>query len=130
MHSLQIALLCMSLFFFPLSPSHHVVFEVIGKMAGALSYIHVIVPVNISRLAHAIKNFGHNVQALQKLYTEKRQLTGSNNDDWFHQQIVDLFQLASADAESMLAKMDSLRDTLPPVASQTHLPHKEHEYQI
>jgi hypothetical protein len=37
--------------------THHVVFEEIGKMAGALSYVHAIVPVNISGLAHAINNF-------------------------------------------------------------------------
>jgi hypothetical protein len=130
MHSLQIALLCMSLFFFPLSPSQHVVFEEIGEMAGALSYIHAIVPIDISGLAHPIKNFQHDIQALQNLYMEKRQLTGSNYDDWFNQPIVDLFQLASADAESMLANIDSLHDTLPPVAAETHLPHEEHEYRI
>ena len=31
----------------PGANSHHVVFEEIGQMAGALSYIHVVVPVNI-----------------------------------------------------------------------------------
>jgi len=99
-------------------------------MAGALSYIHAIVPINISRLAHAVQNVRLNIQALQKLYSEKRQLTGSNYDDWFHQRVVDLFQLASADAESMLTNIDSLHDTLPPVAAETHLPHEEHEYRI
>ncbi len=36
---------------------HHVVFEEIGKMAGALSYIHAIVPINISGLAQAVHSF-------------------------------------------------------------------------
>ncbi len=130
MPSLCSALLCMSLLFFPLTPSHHVVFEEIGEMAGALSYIHAIVPINISGLAQAIHNFHHDVQALQKLYSEKRLPTGSNYDDWFHQPIVDLFQLASSDAESMLANIDSLCDTLPPVIAETHLPHEEYEYRI
>ncbi len=34
--------------------THHVVFEEIGEMAGALSYINVIVPVNISGLLKSI----------------------------------------------------------------------------
>ncbi len=57
MTSLRVALMCVILF--SLSPSllHHVVFEEIGEMAGALSYIHAIVPINISGLAQAIQNF-------------------------------------------------------------------------
>ncbi len=36
---------------FPLLTSaHHIVFEEIGEMAGALSYIHAVIPVNISTL--------------------------------------------------------------------------------
>jgi hypothetical protein len=36
--------------------SHHVVFEEIGKMAGALSYIHAIIPVNISGLIRTVRH--------------------------------------------------------------------------
>ena len=43
---------------------HHVVFEEIGEMAGALSYVHAIVPVNISGLAHAVNNFKEDVRNL------------------------------------------------------------------
>ncbi len=99
-------------------------------MAGALSYVHDIVPVNISGLAHAVHAFRHNVHALKKLYTEKRQPSGFTHDDWFHQRIVDLFQLASADANAMLVNIDSLHNTLPAVAAETHLPHEAHEYRI
>jgi hypothetical protein len=109
---------------------HHVVFEEIGKMAGALSYVHAIVPVNISSLAHAVHAFRHDVHALKKLYTEKHQPFGFTHDDWFHQRIVDLFQLASADADAMLVNIDSLRITLPAIAAEMHLPHEAHEYQI
>jgi hypothetical protein len=128
MSSLSFALLC--ILFFPLTLSHHMVFEEIGEMAGALSYIHAIVPINISGLAHAVQNFRHDIQALKTLYSEIRQPTGSNFDDWFHQRIVDLFQLASSDAEAMHSNINSLRDTLAPITGETHLPHEEHDYQI
>jgi hypothetical protein len=36
---------------------HHVVFEEIGEMAGTLSYVHAMVLVNISGLAHAVHTF-------------------------------------------------------------------------
>ncbi len=41
----------------PGANSHHVVFEEIGQMAGALSYIHVVVPVNISGLLNSVRGF-------------------------------------------------------------------------
>jgi hypothetical protein len=45
------ALLIFLLLRFPLPTSaHHIVFEEIGEMAGALSYIHAVIPVNISGL--------------------------------------------------------------------------------
>jgi hypothetical protein len=62
---------------------------------------------------------------LQTLYTEIQQPTGTSYDDWFHQQIADIFSLAAADAESMLADIDSLQDSLPPVAAEMHLPHRQ-----
>jgi hypothetical protein len=99
-------------------------------MAGALLYIHAIVPVNISGLALTIRNFRLDIHALQTLYTEKRQPTGTSYDDWFHQRIADLFSLAAADTKSMLADIDSLRDALPPVAAKTHLPHEDKDYRV
>ncbi len=51
-------------------------------------------------------------------------------DDWFHQQILDLFTLASAEADVMLTSVNGLRDTLPAAATQTHLPHDDYEYRI
>ncbi len=109
---------------------HHVVFEQIGEMAGALSYIHAIVPVNISGLAQAVQFFRYDVHALQEIYTKKRSHTGSTHDDWFHQQIVELFQMASSDANTMLHDINDLQSALPPVAAESHLPHEEHEYWI
>jgi hypothetical protein len=41
--------------------SHHVIFEEIGEMAGALSYIHGIVPVNISGLVQTVHQVQHDL---------------------------------------------------------------------
>ncbi len=106
------------------------VFEEIGEMAGALSYVHAIVPVNISGLARAVNAFKEDVRTLETLYNKKRQPTGFTHNDWFHQRILDLFTLASADAYAMLVNINSLHDTLPAVTADTHLPHKDHEYRI
>jgi hypothetical protein len=114
-----------------LALQHHVVFEEIGEMAGALSYVNAVVPVNISGLSHAVKNFKEDVRTLEALYLKKRQPTNLGNDDWFNQRILDLFSLAAADADSMVANIRSLRETLPAATSDgTHLPHEDSEYRI
>ncbi len=114
-----------------LALQHHVVFEEIGEMAGALSYVHAVVPVNISGLSHAVNNFKEDVRTLEALYLKKRQPTGLNTDTWFNQQILDLFTLAAADADAMVANIRSLRETLPAATSDsTHLPHEDSEYRI
>ncbi len=105
-------------------------FEEIGEMAGALSYVHAVVPVNISGLARAVNNFKEDVRTLEVLYRNKRQPTGLSYDDWFNQRVLDLFTLASADADSMLSTINSLRESLPAVTADTHLPHEDHEYRI
>jgi hypothetical protein len=114
-----------------LACQHHVVFEEIGEMAGALSYIHAVVPVIISGLSHAVENFKTNVRSLEALYKNKRQYTGLGADDFFHQRILDLFTLAASDADAMTANIRSLRETLPAAnADSTHLPHEDSEYRI
>jgi hypothetical protein len=45
--------------------THHVVFEEIREMAGTLSYIHVVIPINISRLLQAIHDFHGKVVTLK-----------------------------------------------------------------
>ena len=74
-----------------LACQHHVVFEEIGEMAGALSYILAVVPVNISGLSQAVDNFKTDVRSLEALYRKSRQHTGLGADDFFHQRILDLF---------------------------------------
>jgi len=61
------ALLIFLLLRFP-SPTltHHIVFEEIGEMAGALSYIHAVIPVNISGLDRAANIFRSQVTDLRR----------------------------------------------------------------
>jgi hypothetical protein len=125
---LRSAALFVALLLSPFVSPHHVVFEEIGKMAGALSYVHAVVPVNISGLARAINNFKEDARTLEVLYTKNRQPTGFSHDEWFNQRILDLFTLASANADAMLTNINSLRETLPAVTADTHLPHEDHEY--
>ncbi len=63
------ALLIFLLLRFP-SPisTHHIVFEEIGEMAGALSYIHAVIPVNISGLDRAANTFCSQVSDLRRNY--------------------------------------------------------------
>jgi hypothetical protein len=100
-------------------------------MAGALSYIHAVVPVNISGLSHAVSNFKADVRSLEALYKKTRQPTGLGADSFFHQRILDLFTLAAADADAMTANIRSLRETLPAAnTDSTHLPYEDTEYRI
>jgi hypothetical protein len=46
--------LLLSSFSFSPARTYHVIFEEIGEMAGALSYIHNVVPINISGLLQAV----------------------------------------------------------------------------
>jgi hypothetical protein len=57
--TLSISFYTLFLFLFSFSPAHthHVIFEEIGEMAGALSYIHIVVPINISGLLQAVTQF-------------------------------------------------------------------------
>jgi hypothetical protein len=56
---------------FSLMQLHHIVFEEIGEMAGALSYIHALVPINISRLSMAINNFQCDICHLKSRYKQQ-----------------------------------------------------------
>ena len=60
----------LSLNMLPGANSHHVVFEEIGQMAGALSYIHVVVPINISGLLNSVADFKSKIIALKTMYAD------------------------------------------------------------
>ncbi len=55
---------------FSTARTHHVVFEEIREMAGTLSYIHVVVLVNISGLLQSVADFGSKIIALKTNYDD------------------------------------------------------------
>ncbi len=125
------ALLIFLLLCFPSPTStHHIVFEEIGEMAGALSYIHTVIPVNISGLDHAANTFRSQVAHLGRNYqlaqtkidkmmhdaqdsTHKRQLA---RDIKYQRQIQEWYlQTTESEADNLLALLDNLKGTLPRV---------------
>ncbi len=54
----------------PTARTHHVVFEEIGEMAGALSYIHAVLPVNISGLLKSVAEFRSKIVVLKTTYAD------------------------------------------------------------
>jgi hypothetical protein len=115
------------------SYSHHVVFEEISEMAGTLSHIHAIVPVNISGLCQAVNNFQKDVIRLQQKYKQRKSPIGmqSEYNEHFHQQIFNLFDLAIADTDDMAHTISSLQNSLPQVLERpaSALPH-QNEFRI
>jgi hypothetical protein len=86
-------------------------------MAGALSYIHAIVPVNISSLVCTIAHFQCDVCRLKAGYDEcKNQYqTSLNHEDWIFARINDLLDLALLDSDRILSTITSLKASLPRV---------------
>ncbi len=72
--TLSVSLYTILLFAYSFTPAqtHHVVFEEIGEMAGVLSYIHVVVPINISGLLHSVNNFRAKVAVLKANYEDHK----------------------------------------------------------
>ncbi len=113
----------------PTSP-HHIAFEEIGEMARALSYIHAVIPVNISGLDRAANTFHSQVADLRRNYNiaqAKIDKTMSDAPDSAHKQqlardikyqrqLQDKFlQTSESEADDLLALLDNLRGTLPRV---------------
>jgi hypothetical protein len=111
----------------PPAHTHHVVFEEIGEMASALSYIHIVVPINISGLLQAVTYFQEKVKALKSGYKEKKKyaqrldLHGGKgmNDPQRHAllhlrcHITYLMDLMLTDADTIQSSIESLRASLP-----------------
>ncbi len=125
------ALLIFLLLRFPSPTSaHHIVFEEIGEMAGALSYIHAVIPVNISGLDRAANTFRSQVAKLCQNYNiaqAKIDKTMSDAPDSAHQQQLardikyqrqlqeKFLETSESEADNLLVLLDNLRGTLPRV---------------
>ncbi len=113
----------------PGANSHHVVFEEIGQMAGALSYIHVVVPVNISGLLNSVADFRSKIIALKTMYADNSILAnrleayGGMNVNGagkhlllhFRRQLTGLMDLLIKDADVIRTTVISLKSSLPQV---------------
>ena len=107
--------------------THHIVFEEIGEMAGALSYIHAVIPVNISGLDRAANTFRSQITDLRRNYqiaqtkidktiTESAHRQQLVRDLKYQRQIQEgILQTSEAEADNLLALLDNLKGTLPRV---------------
>ena len=128
------ALLIFLLLRFPSPTStHHIVFEEIGEMAGALSYIHAVIPVNISgldRAANTSNTFRSQVDHLRQNYNLAQtniDKTMRNTPDSKHKQQLasdikyqrhlqeEYLRATESEADNLLALLDNLKGTLPRV---------------
>jgi hypothetical protein len=114
---------------FPTARTHHVVFEEIGEMAGALSYIHAVVPVNISGLLQSVADFRSKIIVLKTTYSDNaiysnrlEQYGGINTNGLakhlllhFRRQITGLMDLLIKDADTLRTTILSLKSSLPQV---------------
>ena len=130
MNSVATLLIFLLLRFPSPTSTHHIVFEEIGEMAGALSYIHAVIPVNISGLDRTANTFRSQVSDLRRNYnlpqakidktmndapdsTHKQQLT---RDIKYQQKIQEGFlQTSESEADNLLSLLDNLKGTLPRV---------------
>ncbi len=129
--TLSVSLYTILLLAYTLTPAqtHHVVFEEIGEMAGALSYIHVVVPINISGLLQSVNNFRAKVAGLKANYGDHKKF--ANRLDYFggwsatnhtkhalvhfRQQLSGLMDLMISDADNLQTGILSLRNSLPQI---------------
>ncbi len=84
--ALTVSFYTIFLFWFSFSPAHthHVIFEEIGEMFGALSYIHVVIPINILGLLQAVLQFRESHSTEIWLLREK-EVCSPAGQIWRHQ---------------------------------------------
>jgi hypothetical protein len=140
--TLSVSLYTALLFVYSFTPvqTHRVVFEEIGEMAGALSYIHIVIPVNISGLLHAIDNFRAKVVVLKSSYVNHKKFANrldyfggwsANNHTkhallHFRQQLSGLMDLMITDADNLQSSIISLRNSLPQMVETPPGPTQAH----
>jgi hypothetical protein len=130
MNPLTALLIFLILCFPPPASAHHIVFEEIGEMAGALFYIHAIIPVNISGLEGATNTYRSQVASFRQHYSiiqediDKRLSPEPDSKskqtilDSLHYQChlsKDLLSTAENEADELLDLLMSPRASLPRV---------------
>jgi hypothetical protein len=100
------------------------VFEEISEMAGALSHICAIVPVNISGLTRAIVKFQKDILQCQEKYKCLKLAIGYQFDyiEHFHLWVYNLLDHSITDTDDMLQTIASLQSSLLQVAEGAHPP--------
>ncbi len=91
------------------------------KCPSALSYVHIVIPVNISKLSMAFQHFHDKVTLLQKGYVDKEKYTfhlekyggqiNTNASVFFH--ISHLLDLMLRDANNLQGSLSRLQSSLP-----------------
>jgi len=128
-----------TLFLFSLSllaaRTHHILFEEIGEMARALSYIHVVVSVNISDLLLAVDAFRSKIVVLKTNYADTASYSkrlqdygGPNTNNpakhilvHFRRQLSGLMDLMIKDADILRNAITSPKTSLPRVDKTTRI---------
>jgi hypothetical protein len=106
---------------FQTSAPHHVIFEEIGAMARAISYIHVVVPVNITGLLKTVYRVQWDMDIIAAGFQKLNKIKQNEHlkmdmDAW-----LDIMKL---DFHGLFSTIQDLRATLPQV-NNTDTPSKE-----
>ncbi len=106
-------------------------------MACPLSYIHVVVPINISGLSQSIHHFRNNVHQLQKGYNEKEQKAmllekqgQLKSDGSIFFQINHLLDLMLKEADNLKGSLDSLLASLPRIEDTSMSSSQSHNFWV
>jgi hypothetical protein len=62
---------------------HHVIFENIGQLAGALSYLHVKMTLNLTRIHDQLINYNASIYQLQDFFRQSHPHLELNKDDYY-----------------------------------------------
>ena len=88
---------------------HHVVFEEVGQLATSVAYLHVTIPLNLTKTSDQLKTYRKLLKDLNPFLRYKHVWTekgNGHNDDWYRQvyfdhQFIDLMKKLEKDFRSM-----------------------------
>ena len=96
--------------YFQTSEPHHVVFEEIGTMAGAISYIHAIVPVNITGLLKVVYQAQRDMDVIAAGFQKLNKIKQNEHLKMDMNAWLDIMKL---DFQGLIETIHDLRATLP-----------------